>query len=241
MLRSFRWAMSLLTIIPVAPAGPPRDRELARASVFFPAVGALVGLLGWAANSACVARTPDLVRGLFVIGVWAVATRGLHLDGLADTADGLAALGGREKALSAMRDPRIGALGAAALVLVLMTQAACIAGLSDGRVLVVAATSSRLSMTVSARLFPYARESGLGSGLIGNVSTLGALSACAIASGIVFATGREPALATLGVGCGAGLAVSGLAALKLGGATGDTLGASGELAQTAALAWAVSS
>lgn len=245
MLRYARLALSLLTIAPVAPRGEMREGEFARAAAFYPLIGALVGLVGWAVDSACGARVPELVRGLLVVASWAVVTRGLHLDGLADTVDGLATLGGREKALSVMRDPRIGALGAAALVIVVATQAASIAGLpgaasSRGGALVAAAVASRLAMTLSAWLLPSARETGLGALVIGRVRMPVTLAACALAAACAFAAGRESALATLAVGCGAGLVASGVAALKLRGATGDTLGASGEIAQTAALVWASS-
>ena len=132
MIRAFRWAIAFLTVLPVAPRGKPREGELARAAAFFPLVGAGVGLACWGVDLASAARLPALLRGLLVVAAGTVLTRALHLDGLADTADGLGSMRDRASMLEVMRDPHVGAFGAAALVIVILIQAVCIAELPAG-------------------------------------------------------------------------------------------------------------
>jgi adenosylcobinamide-GDP ribazoletransferase len=185
-----------------------------------------------------------------VVATAAVLTRALHLDGLADSADGLASMRDREGVLEVMRDPHVGAFGATALVIVVLVQAACVAEMPEGgrlAGLVSAALASRATMAVACAVFPYARREGKGGGVVGKVGLAGAAVACASAAALAWgadwvATGdlyRTGALATLGVGSAAGLVVSALMAARLRGATGDTVGASGEIAATASLVWAV--
>lgn len=241
MIRAFRWAVAFLTVLPVAPRGEPREGELARAAAFFPLVGAGVGLACWGVDLACTDRLPALVRGLLVVATGTILTRALHLDGLADTADGLGSMRDRAGMLEVMRDPHVGAFGAAALVTVILVRAACIAEIpAPARLgaITAAAVASRLSMTVACSILPYAREKGTGSMLIGNIRLWAALLACVLAASCAWAAGRLDSLVTLGVGAAAGVVVSALFALRLRGATGDTVGASGEIAGAAALVWA---
>ena len=122
-----RMAVGTLTAIPVPPPGPP-DRRTARAAMVLgpiavAPVGLLAGLVGWAASL----MLPPLVAGVLVLGCFALGSRALHLDGLADTADGLTASYDRERALEVMRRGNSGPAGAATLVLVLLLQAAALA------------------------------------------------------------------------------------------------------------------
>jgi len=234
-IRALRWAVAFLTILPVAPRGAPRAGELGRSAAFFPLVGALVACACFAADLALSGRVPGLVRGLLVVAWGAILTRALHLDGLADAADGLACMKGRERALDVMRDPHVGAFGALALVIVVLVQAASLSEVSaDARLagLVAAATSSRFVMALAGFAFPYARERGTGAGFAGCVPAWALAFACA------FGAGGTRGLVLLGVGTAGGLAFAALAAVKFRGVTGDVLGASGEVAQTVALVWA---
>jgi adenosylcobinamide-GDP ribazoletransferase len=238
---ALRWAVAFLTMLPVAPRREPRAGELARSAAFFPLVGALVGAAGWGVDWVSMDHVPDLVRGLLVVTALALLTRALHLDGLADTVDGLGSMRKRERMLQIMRDPHIGAFGAVMLMVVILLQAASIAEIAApvrlGAVL-AATVASRLTMTLAGWLLPYARPSGTGSPFIGQVRWWAAAVALLLGGACAWAGGGTSALWGLGVGVGVGLIVALLTALKLKGATGDTLGASGELAQTAVLIWA---
>src|SRR3954447_9506009 len=124
----------------------------------------LAGLVHAAAGAAGV---PALVRGLLVVGTLALGTRAMHLDGLADTVDGLGASWDRGRALEVMRRGDVGPMGAVALVVVLGLQAAALAGLPSGPlgglcvVLLVCASRGVLAL-VCRRTVPAARPDGLG-------------------------------------------------------------------------------
>src|SRR5579859_6137814 len=162
-ISSARSAVAFLTILPVADPSGAAGERLGRA--YFPAVGAA---LGFGAGVALLLVSPfvaPLAGAVAALAVLAGVTGGLHLDGLADTADGL--LGGRdrERRLEIMRDPRVGSFGAIALVLVLLMDVAALASITPARALlglVVAGALSRWAMLWLVALLPYARPQGLG-------------------------------------------------------------------------------
>ncbi len=206
-----------------------------------PAVGLLLGLAAagvlWLAGQE--GRLGSLLSAVLAIGTLAALTGGLHLDGLADLADGLGSRRPAGDALAIMKKSDIGPFGVVALVLILLVQVAALAraeSVGRGTIAVVAAVvTSRLAMTAACRRgVPAARGSGLGALVAGSVPrpvvaglVLADLAAAA-AFGWVFA-----------VGAAAGLAVSaGLTALavrRLGGITGDVLGAIAETTMAACL------
>jgi adenosylcobinamide-GDP ribazoletransferase len=221
-----------------------------------PLVGAVLG--GVAAVVAEVARragTGDLVAAALALATLAVATGGLHLDGLADTVDGLAALrstrADRARALDVMRRGDLGPIGAAALVLVVAVQVAALARALDlwgVGVLPVAAAAGRCTLPVlCARGIPPARPGGLGATVAGTVPRLLALAVplvTALLAGLLLgaATGAGVTSGLAGhadlavaVGCVVGVALAGRAVRRLGGITGDVLGAAVEWGTAAAL------
>ncbi|MFD1533779.1 adenosylcobinamide-GDP ribazoletransferase, partial [Pseudonocardia aurantiaca] len=123
-------ALSWLTVLPVR-AGTPDAGVAAGALRWAPVVGALLGaaaggvLVGLAALG-----VPSLVAGLLTVGFLALATRGMHLDGLADTADGLGCYGPPERALAVMRDGGAGPFAVVTLIVVLGAQAASLAAIA---------------------------------------------------------------------------------------------------------------
>jgi adenosylcobinamide-GDP ribazoletransferase len=253
-------AVGTLSVVRVP---PPRqlDRRVAGVAMCLaPLVGGLVAVP--AALVAQVAErvgTGDLVAAVLGLAVLAWATGGLHLDGLADTVDGLAAArGDRARALEVMRQGDLGPLGAAALVLVLGVQVAALArGLPVWGVwaLPVAATAGRCTLPVlCARGIPAAREEGLGATVAGSVPRGLALLVPLLIAGIaglwlasapgVHATGSMSGSAgglagradlAVAAGCAVGTVFAARAALRLGGITGDVLGFAVELGTAAAL------
>lgn len=225
-------AASFLTRLPIDRRGAVGPADIARSVVVFPVVGALIG-----AAAAGVAWTLGLAFPAGVAAVGAVAAElilagGLHVDGLADTCDGY---GGatRERALEIMRDHSIGAYGSAAIVVDLLLKAVVIAGLLDRSgglwTLVAAGAVSRAIVGVLGIVAPYARPSG---GIGGALNDHGR-SAWAVGAAVL---GVAIALATAGIrGLIASAAAAGVAAVwawrcrrRLGGMTGDTLGATVE-------------
>jgi adenosylcobinamide-GDP ribazoletransferase len=235
-------AVTTFTVVPLPPA--PADRAAARvAMACAPLVGALLGgVLGGLAVGLRAASAPALVTGGLVVAVGLLATRGLHVDGLADTADGLGSYRSRERALEIMRDPEVGPFGVAAVTLALLLQAAAVAGLAARpwtALLYGVATATaggRLAVTYACRRgVPPARPDGLGALVAGTVGgpVLGAGTVAVLALALPAVPGR-PWQGPLAVGAGllgAGLLVR-HATRRLGGITGDVLGAAVEVAAT---------
>jgi adenosylcobinamide-GDP ribazoletransferase len=236
-LAGARAALSFLTVLPAGDLAGITGADVGRGIVFFPLIGAGVGAAAALAAWAAAAVLPPLVAGLAAAAAGAVLTGALHLDGLADTADGYAGRT-RERALAIMRDHAVGSYGAVALVLDVGLRAAAVAALvarPHGLLWLVAAGA--LSRSASAGLgvlLPSARPDGLGRVLEGAGRVRVAVAAAA-ALAIAGLCAGWPGLAA-----GAGVAV--VAALwgwrcvrRLGGATGDTLGAASEGCEVAVL------
>lgn len=251
-LSGLRLAFSTLTALPV---GPPQqvDRSVAgRAMACAPAVGGVLGAVagavgagvGWWASS-------PVVGAVGGVATLAALTRGLHLDGLADTADGLGSAKPAADALRIMKASDIGPFGVITLVLALLGQVLLLAGAWSRHgawygacALAVACVAGRLAVTWACRPgVPSARPDGLGAWVAGSVSpaavgvaSVGALVAASIA-GVWVTDGARwllwPAAAAVGVGASTVLLRHTIR--RFGGITGDVLGALVEVGFTAAL------
>jgi len=231
---SIRSALAFLTIVPVAGRdGAPGDR-LGRA--VFPAVGILLGLIAWVALWLGSLLAGPLLGAVAALATLALLTGGLHLDGFADCADGLLAMGGRERRLEIMRDPRLGAFGVVALVLLLLADAAALQRLGVRAALpalIAAGALSRLAILVVLVTLPYVRPEGLGklaAGRGGRELALGAV----LAGPALVTDWRHGLLGAAGAATAAA-GVAWLAYRRIGGATGDVYGAVSETAQLAVL------
>lgn len=252
---ALRLGFGTLTAIRVP---PPRSADKARAGwamTFAPIVGGV--LAGIAIAVLEILDHPGLMAAFVALGALALVTRGMHLDGLADAADGLgAAKGGRSdptRSLEVMRRGDVGPFGAVTLVIVLGIQAAALGELlSVGRglaALALALVVSRFILPVLCmRGVPAARTDGLGplvAGSVGGAQVIasGLISAAVLASvGALLSLDQAQhlldAAATLAA-IGSGVAVGVLFGLRciqrFGGITGDVLGACVELSFTAVL------
>jgi adenosylcobinamide-GDP ribazoletransferase len=236
-----RFAFGTLTVLPVSVGR--WDRAAGRGGMLCaPAVGLVVGLLAGAAGAAVVwLGGPPALAGVAAVAVPAVLTRGLHLDGLADTADGLGCYGPPERALAVMRDGAAGPFAVVTLVVVVGTQAVSLAALSARGPAVLAlaalaaATGRAAFAWVSRRGVAAARPGGLGATVAGSQPWWVAAGWWLVLAGAGF--GLAGPRGVLGVALAA--AVTALlarhTARRFGGMTGDVLGAASELASTAAL------
>lgn len=221
-----RLAVMLLTCLPMGRIADPVP-SLAAARWAFPLVGVLVGLIGWAAQQGALALgLGSLVAALMALGALALATGALHLDGLADFADALG--GGRDRAhcLEIMRDSRVGSYGVVALVFAVALPAGALSATPDGLSLaafLLTATASRLAMLAVLDLLPPARADGLGHTASGRAS-LGWMPGALLVLIIGMNVGIEALVVLLAMGMTGGLIVL-LALRRLGGQTGDVLGA----------------
>jgi adenosylcobinamide-GDP ribazoletransferase len=263
---AWRLALGTLTIVPVRPPTRVDRRTAGRAMVLAPLVGLLLAVAGVALLWAC-RGLPPLVTSTLVVALLAVLTRGMHLDGLADTADGLGAARSADQSLAVMRKGDVGPFGVVTLVLALLLQVTALGTLvsrGDGAYpLVVALVVSRLALPlVCSRGVPAARSDGLGSLVAGSVSRPALLGAAALAAVALLLLARVPTGALEDSAGSSGamlvatsttaadvlgpvvwgivpLVVAGLlvwrCVARLGGVTGDVLGASVEVAFTTAL------
>lgn len=236
-------AVRYLTIVPVPDPGPPSRGALGRAAAWFPVVGAILGLALVVTDWVTTRLFPPVLAALLTVTVWKFFTGGLHLDGLADCLDGLMGRD-REHRLAIMRDSRIGTFGAVGLILFLMLEILAISDLppfSRSRVLVLAPAVARATPALLARLLGAARADGQGAAFVAGVGALGATLALVIAALAAFAALGWIGLAAAAVAVLAALIVAGVIARRLGGLTGDVLGAAVESAELAAalavLAW----
>lgn len=234
--------MSFLTRLPVGRGTALDADDVAAAGPAFPLVGAAIGAAVGALSFALAHVLPSLLAAGLAVAAGTLLTGALHLDALADVADALGA-SSRERALSIMRDPTVGAFAAVAVALDLLLKVGALSALATrGRVIELALAAgalSRAAPVLLAAFVPYARPSG-GTGL---AMTAGGARRAAVA-GVV---GAAIALVAAGVD-GAALmgltaAVTAMAAIAarrwLGGVTGDVLGATLELAETGSLVLAV--
>jgi adenosylcobinamide-GDP ribazoletransferase len=236
----FLFALRFLTVARLPWLRWESDR-LRAATLWFPLVGALVGLLGFAVLWGSASVLPAAAAAGLALAAMVWATGALHEDGLSDVADGFGAHVSRERALEIMRDSRIGAFGAVALVLSLGLRWSALAALAAAAepvalaaALAGAAAAGRAGMLVAARMLAPARPGGLGAAL-GPGPGAGALAGgLATAAAIALAAGP----AGLGALAAAALAAGGvirIARRRIGGHTGDVLGAVSVAAETAAL------
>jgi len=236
-----RWRSALpvaamfLTRLPVrAP-----NTGLAGAAVAFPVIGLLVGTLGGAVYwLGWLTGLPALVCAFLGVCATVVVTGALHEDGLADTADGLAG-GTSEDAIRIMRDSRTGGYGVLALIFSVGLRVSALAALAEPLTVVMAMASagalSRAAMPAVMRALPPASGTGLAASA-GKPDGLDVFLALGIAGFLAFAgLGPTPALAAAGAVFIAAGAAAALARRRLGGYTGDVLGAVQQAAEIAVL------
>jgi adenosylcobinamide-GDP ribazoletransferase len=227
-------AVQFLTILPPIVRRSPSPADLARAEVFFPLVGALVGL-GLATLDALLVSVFSLpLRCGLVIAAMAAITGALHLDGVIDTFDGIFAGGGTEQRLAIMRDPRAGAFGVVAVVTLLLLQYTALISL-EGTIrtvaLVLGPCFGRWAIVQATSCFDYARPSGLGRDFTNALTPRHAMLAWVLTAVIAWAASGTVGLAMFGLVLVVVHAAAAWMASRLGGLTGDTYGTLCELAQ----------
>jgi adenosylcobinamide-GDP ribazoletransferase len=251
-LAALRDALGLFTVLPVRAAPEIGRSEAGRAVLWLPTAGLLLAvpaagvLLAVEAGGHSAQRR--LLAAALAIGVLALLTGGLHLDGLADTADGLGSRRPRDEALAIMRRSDVGPFGVAALVFTVLVQVTALATVNPGwpgaAALAAAVVTGRVAVVLATGPgTPAARPGGFGALVAGatsaraRVTATGVLLAVAAVAGVV-SWGRYPAVRGVGAVL-AGLLAAGLlrrlARRRLGGMTGDVFGAQIELATAAVL------
>lgn len=247
-LRGGRLAVTFLTRIPVG-GFPYHEAEARWASSWFPAVGAALGALYAGVHGLGLVASAELAAVLVVAAALYV-TGAFHEDGLADTADALGGAVSRERALEIMKDSRIGSYGAAALTVVLLLRVALLVRLQDQAfwVLLLSESLSRCGAVWLMTALPYATEDAHAksrqlarAGWAQAVVALGWSVALLAFAGAAGAVPVRLGCLLLATGLAATWFMGWRARLRLGGVTGDVLGATQQVTSVAVqLAWAMS-
>ena len=231
-------ALQFLSSLPIRLPGMPQPQELGRSLLLYPLVGLLFGGLLWGL-SALLAGAPLMLHAALLLTVWVLLSGGLHLDGLADSADAwLGGFGDRERTLTIMKDPRSGPIAVVTLVLVLLLKFCALLALieqQNSAVLLVAPLIGRSALLAVFLTTPYVRAGGLGQALADHlprragwwVLGLSALG-CVVLAG--YAGLWALVLATAGF-----VWLRRVVMRRLGGTTGDTAGALLELLEVLVL------
>lgn len=236
-MRRFLIALQFLTILPFNIKERIEEEDFGRSLVYFPIVGLLLGLF-LASVAHISASLSPLVRSVLILIAWIVITGGIHIDAFADTCDGFYGRRSKEEILKIMRDSRIGTMGAAGIAILLLFKFAILSSIEPGnlwKILIITAVFARWSQTFACATSKYARQEGKAKYFIEHAKKadifIGALFTLTlnwflmgIKGIILFAL----LLATI-------FLFIQYAKRKIGGMTGDTIGATSEIAEAAAL------
>ncbi|MFG3692875.1 adenosylcobinamide-GDP ribazoletransferase [Stutzerimonas stutzeri] len=236
-MQSFLIALQFLTSLPVRLDRMPEPQAVGRSLLYYPLVGLLLGAMLWLVGAVFENASVPLLAAL-LLTVWVALTGGLHLDGLADSADAwLGGFGDRERTLTIMKDPRSGPLAVVVLVLLLLLKFVALWTLlaADQRLaLLLAPLLGRSALLGLFLTTPYVRPGGLGQVLAEQMPrntsriVLGGVVLVCLALG---SSGWLALAATVGVGWLSRRAMC----RRIGGTTGDTAGALLELVECAVL------
>ncbi len=237
-MRAFFIAVQFLTRLPAPAAHDVNERQVGYSLLFYPLVGLIIGALLAALHWLLLDTSATLAAALLV-ATWILITGGLHLDGLADSADAwVGGLRNRERTLAIMKDPCCGPMGVVALVVVLIVKFAALQTLSttgDWIALLIAPLLARTALPALFVTTPYVRANGLGSPLAAHLPRHGAIAVVGL---VVLALPLLTGVHGLWMLLSALVAFSVLRTMmikRIGGTTGDTAGALVELLETSTL------
>lgn len=242
MLQPFLIALQFLTQFPVRFNSELDEKLIGRSILFYPVIGLLIGLvlaaLSWLLND-----TPPLVVSVLLLICWVLITGGLHLDGLADSADAwIGGMGGRERTLIIMKDPNCGPAGVFAIVLLLLLKFVTLYTLlmvDNWAMLILAATLGRTILLLLFLTTPYVRPNGLGSPLAAHMAQRPTIVMVALTAVLIPLVLGINSLWILVVIAGIFLMFRHLMLRRIGGTTGDTAGALVEITETSVLLAAI--
>jgi len=235
----FKTAVAFLTRLPMPHPDGAIPANFVRAHRMFPVVGALIGVaVGLLCLGLRYLGVPDLAAAALALGASAIMTGALHEDGLADVADGFGGGRNSESKLEIMRDSRLGTYGALILMVSFVAKLSALAALPDAVVvqgLIATHALARGVLPMMAASLPYARQDGLAANAgRPDFATAGIAGAFALIIGLLSLPWIEALGAALvAAACAIGMAL--LAQRQIGGQTGDVLGGTEQLGETAIL------
>lgn len=241
-MQAFLVALQFLTRLPVRLGTLPDDKTIGFSLIFYPLVGIILGalLLGFAE---LLSGASSLIAAALLVTAWVLLTGGLHLDGLADSADAwIGGMGSREKSLTIMKDPNCGPAGVVSIVLILLLKFAALHTLLDTGDCIAILLAATLGRTLLPLLFlttPYVRANGLGSPLANHLPRQACWVSIAVVPALMLLLPDAHHLIVLPVVLMIFLLLQHLMLQRIGGTTGDTAGALVEIGEAAVLLTAV--
>lgn len=256
-MKAFLLALQFLTCLPVSLRSGPNPADWGRSALAYPVIGLLIGLL-LAGLQHLIGHADPLLQAALLTATWALITGGLHLDGLADSADAwVGGHGDRERTLAIMKDPRSGPAAVSTVVLTLLLKFAALAVLAKAGAydpaqagfmacsgsespcgawpaLLLAPVLGRSTLVALLLTTAYVRPGGMGSAISAHLPRTAAVLALLLVAAGGLLAGQAGALA-LAAAVAAWLILRWMMMRRLGGMTGDTLGAAVELTEVATL------
>lgn len=237
-LRPFWLALQFLTRLPTPMQGDISSVLVGRSLLFYPLVGLLIGVLLWVAHG-LFSALPAMVLAALLLALWVLITGGLHLDGLADSADAwVGGHGDSERTLAIMKDPYCGPMGVTAVVMVLLLKFTALQALVETNSLwmvIAVPVLARAAIPLLLMTTPYVRPGGLGEALANYLPEQLMRKVLLVTAVLVLLLlGWNVLWLLLGIWL-VGMGLRSLMLRRIGGATGDTLGAMVEILEAVAL------
>ena len=233
-MRILRAALSMLTSLPTGKNFVPTDDEIRHTPFFFPLIGLVIGLIQALIGQGLLKILDHLVAAALLTFLSELPTRAFHLDGLADTADGFLSSRPRERILEIMHDSRIGTMGVLAIAAWCLIKFSALAVLAEKQipqVLFFMSLNGRCAMVYHLMCCRYARPEGLGRLVFERKPAAGLILSVFCSFGLMYAFFPPTGLIVPGAVLVFGILWSLYARHKIGGGTGDTLGAVEELSE----------
>ncbi|MDT8316697.1 MAG: adenosylcobinamide-GDP ribazoletransferase [bacterium] len=237
-MRQFITALGFLTLFPFPARSDFDAKDLGRSMALFPLVGLLLGGILFFINYALSPYLPDRLVNIIIIASLVLLTGGLHLDGFMDTLDGIGGGNNREKILKIMRDSRVGAFGAMGIVFLVLIKWESLNSLGEevkGMALILMPVISRYGMALLTHIAPYARDEGLGRPFVEGLTLKRVGIALSLTLVISFIAAGMTGIIILLIVTALGLLWSRWFIKKIGGITGDVIGAFNEVTELVAL------
>lgn len=237
-MRRYFIAFQFLTILPVPAPKQYEAHDLGRSTAWFPLVGLSIGGLLVLADMALTPLFPRHLTDALLVALLAGITGALHLDGLADVCDGLAARGGKERFLAVMKDSRVGAVGVVGLVLLLLLKYAALLALPiylKRPALLLVPALARFSQVLVMHRAVSARSDGLGACFLSGMTPAQLSLAAASIIPLSWLLGHSGGIAALCLITGWSFGVQRYFTRRLGGINGDIVGFTSETSELLAL------
>lgn len=236
-MKRFLIALQFLTIFPFNIKGRLEKEDFGRALIYFPVIGLLLGLC--LAAAVFISRSlPPLAGSVLILMVWIILTGGLHLDGFADTCDGFYGNRAREDVLKIMRDSRIGTMGAVGIAMILLFKFAMLSSIRPEdlwKVLIIATVFARWSQVFACSISGYARDEGKAKYFVEYAKKADMLTGALFVLIINWSLAGMKGIVLFALLTAVIFLFIQYVKRKIGGMTGDTVGAANEIAEAAAL------